>query len=219
MNYLSICQRVHEIAGFQGQFTSVQVTGYQAVVTQSVKDSYEDVQRYRPEWDYMKTHRDINVSDASVSYTLEDLWASETPDLAEYRYINWYDPGPGDRKFRLIEVPYDAFILLKFPEPHDPRLYAVQPWDRTLLISPVDGVYTLDLHYTRTLHELVNNTDEPLVPLRHRQVIVYGALMKLSTFIGNPTLYDTYSVKYAEELGQLLREENPVLTVRKRPVA
>ena len=39
MNYLQICQRVHDIAGFQGQFTSVQVTVYQAVGTTAVKDA------------------------------------------------------------------------------------------------------------------------------------------------------------------------------------
>jgi hypothetical protein len=218
MNYLQICQRVHDIAGFQGQFNTVQTSGYQAVITTSVKDAYEDVQRYRPEWNYLKTHRDINVSDASDEYLLTDLWTlGETPDLAAYRHINWYDPAT-DRAFRLIEVPYDNFILMKFPEPHQPRLYSVRPWDKALLISPVDQVYTLDLHYTKALHQLVNNTDEPLVPVRHRQIIIYGALMKISTYTGNPTLFDTYSIKYAESMGQLMREENPARRVTKRPV-
>ena len=217
MNYLTICQRVHDIVGFQGQFTSVQATGYQAVVTQAVKDSYEDVQRYRAEWNWLKASKDINVSDLADVYTLEDLWgAGFTPDLAAYRYINWYD---GTRKFRLREIHYDRFILMDFPEPHQPRLYTVRPWDKALLISPVDQVYTLDLNYTLTLDQLVNNTDEPKIPLRHQQAIVYAAVMKVSTYTGDPTLYDTYSVKYAEEMGQLMREENPARWVTKRPIA
>jgi hypothetical protein len=218
MNYLAICQRVHEIAGFQGQFNTVETTGYQSVITQAVKDAYEDVQRYRPEWNYLKTRRNINISEASDEYTLGELWtAGETPDLAAYRHINWYNPDT-DRSMRLLEVPYDDFVLMQFSKPGEPRLFSIRPWDKALLISPVDQVYTLDLHYTKTLHQLVNNTDEPLVPLRHRQTIVYGALMKVSTYTGNPTLYDTYALKYAEEMGQLMREENPARRVTKRPV-
>jgi len=219
MNYLAICQRVHEIAGFQGNFPDVNTAGYQAVITQSVKDAYEDIQRYRPEWNYLKARRNINVSDAADVYSLTDLWGGlVASDLADYRHINWFNPDT-DRSMRLIEVDYDSFVLMQFSEPHEPRLYSVRPWDKALLISPVDQVYTLDLHYTKTLHELVNNTDEPLIPSRHHQLIVYGALMKVSTFVGNPTLFDTYSMKYAEEMGQLMRESNPAKAVRKRPVA
>ena len=221
MNYLTICQRVHDTVGFQGQFTSVLTGGYQAVITQAVKDSYEDIQRYRKEWQWLKNHRDVNVSDLKSEYTLEELWgAGFTQDLASYRYINWYDTsGPTVRKFRLIPVEYDNFILMTFSEPHEPRLYSVRPWDKALLISPVDANYTLDLHYVQTLDQLVNNTDEPQIPLRHQQAIIYGAIMKVSTYTGDPTLYDTYSVKYAEELGQLMREENPARSVTKRPIA
>lgn len=218
MNYLSLCQRVHEIAGFQGQFTSVDVTGYQSVITQAVKDAYEDIQRYRKEWNWLKSTRTINVSDAATEYTIEELWAGATPDFAEYRFIDYHR---ARGIFRLIEVPYDAFVLMDFSSwgNKEPYYWSSRPWDKALLISPVDQVYTLDLHYTKKLDVLKVNTDVPKIPDRHHQLIVYGALMKVSTFMGNPTLYDTYNVKYSEELGQLMREENPAVRVIKRPIA
>ena len=219
MTFLEICQRVHDLVGFQGRFTSVDATGYQAVLVQAVKDAYDDVQRYRKDWNWLKDHRSINVDNSKTTYTTKDLWGNDTPDFAEYRHINWYDTsGTQDRKFRLIYVPYDAFMLMKFSEPHQPRYWTSEPWSKSLLISPVDQLYTLDLHYTRTLDPLVNNGDTPDIPERHQMMIVYGAVMKLSTFVGNPTLFDTYSFKYSEGMGQLLREENPAKTVRKRPV-
>ena len=220
MNYLSICQRVHEIAGFQGQFNTVDTTGYQAVITQAVQDAYEDIQRYRPEWQFTKLRRDVNVSDAATEYPLDELWGTtETSDLASYRYINWYDSAKS-RNHRLIEINYDTWQFQKTDRnPGEPRAWAMRPWDKALLITPVDKVYTLTIHYVRDLDELTQNTSVPLIPQRHHQLIVYGALLKVSTFIGNPTLFDTYSLKYAEEMGQLMREENPARVVTKRPIA
>lgn len=212
MNFLQICQRVHDIVGYQGQFTSVETTGYQQVVVTAVKDAYEDVQRYRADWDYLKYKRSINVDNSQSEYTLQELWGSETPDLAEYRFIDY-------NKRQLTKVDYDDFVLLEFSEAKEPQYWSVEPWSKSLLISPVDMLYTLDLHYNRSLDTLSVNTDVPLIPLRHHQILVYGAIMKLATFVGNPTLYDTYAVKYAEELGQLMREENPVKRVTKRPIA
>lgn len=220
MNFLTICQRVHNIVGYQGQFTSVNVTGYQATLVAAVKDAYEDIQRYRTDWDWIKAQRDINVVAGTNIYTLDDLWGGvvDSADLSQYRYINYHSPR---RVERLIYVDYDAYVLMDFTNWNDkePRLWSVRPWDKALVISPVDGNYTLEMHYLRDLHELVSNTDEPILPPRHHQLLVYGAIMKLSTFTGDPTLFDTYSTKYAIEMGQLMREENPVKTVRKRPIA
>lgn len=219
MQYLTICQRVHDLIGYQGQFTSVQATGYQATITRAVQDAYEDIQRYRVDWQWLKNVRNINVSDASDEYTIDELWgAGNLPhDFSSYRYINWTKD---NRTRRLIEVPYDAYMLMDFENfgSYEPRLWSYKPWDKSLLISPVDKVYTLELHYLKTLDRLTNNTDVPLIPERHQQAIIYGAVMKLSTFTGDPTLFDTYSVKYAEELGQLMREENPRKVVTKRPI-
>ena len=220
MTYLQICQRVHEIAGFQGQFTSVQATGYQAILTQAVRDAYEDVQRYRSDWHWMHVNKDINVDNLKDRYEISDLFGAGDIPFADYLYINWYKPST-TRRVRLKEVPYDAFLFISFTDEQtkEPRLWTQEPTGKALVISPVDQVYTLDLHYIRALDDLTSNTQEPIVPARFHQILVYGALMKLSTYIGNPTLYDEYSVKYAEILGQLMREENPAKTVRKRPVA
>ena len=216
MNFLSICQRTHDIVGFQGQFTSVQATGFEAVLVTAVQDTYQDVQRYRTEWDWLRQTRQINVSDVKTVYTLDELWGAETPDLASYLYINWSSPR---RIQRLRQIHYDDFQFLVDPQPGDPRAWTYDLQNFNLEITPVDQVFTLDLYYTKSLDALLNNIDVPLIPDRHHQILVYGACMKLSTFVGNPTLYDTYAIKYAEELAQLMRESNPVKRVTKQPVA
>lgn len=213
MTYLDICRRVNDIVGFQGTINTVDTTGYQSTLTTAVKDAYEDIQRYRKDWDWMKKNRTINIASGTDFYTLEELWAGETVDLAEYRYINY------DYK-RMRELGYDAFELIDWSDwESEPKEYAINPQDKSLLISPVDQVYTLDLYYISTLQELANNGDVPILPARHQQLIVYSAILKLSTFVGNATLYDTYSVKTAEGMGQLMREENPYREIRKRPIA
>jgi len=212
MNYLEICRRTNAIVGFQGTISSVAASGYQETLTTAVRDAFEDIQRYRKDWDWMKATRTINVSSVKEEYTLEELWSGDTVDLSEYRYINYdYD--------RLQEIAYDQYVGMDFRSPGLPRLYSTIPWSKNLLISPLDTVYTLNLHYIKTLQELRSNIDVPRLPVRHHQLIVYMAVMKLSTFIGNATLYDTYSDATATAMGQLLREENPYREVRKRPIA
>ena len=220
MNYLQICQRVHDIAGFQGQFTGVTATGYQAVLTAAVREAYEDVQRYRAEWNWLKQNRTINVDGTKDVYTLSDLFgATVTVDLADYRYINWTKDSES-RARRLQQVEWDTFQLMKFSDEGDrPHYWTYDPANFDLYLGHLDALYQLDLFYTLDLDILVKNTQVPLIPNRHHNIIVYGACMKLATFVGQPTLFDTYSVKYAEELGQLMRETNPPKTVTKRPIA
>jgi hypothetical protein len=214
MDYLTICQRVNDAVGFQSSITSVDAVGYQATLTQAVKDAYDDVQRYRTDWEFSKRHRSVNVSELSSSYTLTELWSGDTVDLSQWQYINY------DYK-RIPQMDYDSFVLQDFTTygASEPRFFAIEPWTKSLLIAPVDQVYTLDVHYLVTLHKLVLNTDVPNVPERHHQLIVYKAIMKLATFVGNITLYDTYALQTAIELGQLMREENPAKAVTKRPIA
>lgn len=214
MNYLEICRRTNDIVGFQSDVASVDTTGYQATLTAAVKDAYEDIQRYRPDWNFMKAKRSINVSNLATEYSLETLWAGDTVDLAEWQYINY------DYR-RLGFIHYDTFVLTDFSgyNNKEPRGWSVVPATKDLLITPVDQVYTLEAHYIRTLHELSGNNSVPILPKRFHQLIVYSAIMKLSTFVGNLTLYDTYSMKTSMLMGQLMREENPAKVVRKRPLA
>lgn len=214
MNFLTISRRVNDIVGFQGTVSSTSATGYQATLNQAVKDAYEDIQRYRSDWDFRKRHKTINVASTANSYTLASLWGTATPDLATWEYINY------DYK-RLPQHTYDSYIIqdLSTYTAQEPTGFAIEPYTNSLLIYPVDGVYSMDAHYIRKIHELSGNSSVPILPERHHMLIVYGAVMKLSTFVGNQTLYDTYSLAYSQEMGQLLREENPVKRVRKRPVA
>jgi len=214
MNFLEISRRTSDIVGFQGTVSSVSATGYQATLNQAVSDAYEDIQRYRSDWDFRKRHKSINVSSSANSYTLADLWGLDTPDLATWEYINY------DYR-RMGRLTYDSYIITDYSAytAQKPTLFSIEPYTNSLLIAPVDQVYTLDAHYILKLDELSGNTAIPILPERHHMLIVYGAVMKLSTFVGNATLYDTYSLMYTQELGQLMREENPAKKVRKRPVA
>ena len=220
MTYLQICQRVHDIAGFQGQFTSVQATGYQAILTTAVRDTYQDIQRYRKDWWFMQVNKDISVDETKTRYEISDLFGVGDIPFGDYQYINWYKTGT-TRRTRLIEVPYHEFQFFSFTDNQskEPRLWTQEPFGKALVISPVDTNYTLDLHYIREIDDLSSNSQEPIIPARFHQALVYGALIKLSTYIGNPTLFDEYSMKYAEIMGQLMREENPAKHVIKRPIA
>lgn len=210
MNYLQLCQRVHDIAGFQGQFASVDSLGYQAVVARAVEDAYEDIQRYRDDWDFLQAQKDITIGPSQQIYTLSQLGAS---DLSIWKYINF-------NYRRMQEMTHELWSLQDYSNwsGQEPLYWAWRPSDRALCISPVAENSVCTMYYIRTLHALTLNTSVPIIPERHQQLIVYGALMKMSTYLGNMTLFDTYSIKYAEGLGQLMREANPPKSITKRPI-
>lgn len=214
MDFLTICQRVNNVVGFQGNVTSVDATGYQQVLTQAVKDAYQDIQRYRTDWDFQKRSRSVNVSDAKREYTIAELFYPDTADLEIWEYINY------DHR-RLSFLPYELYQLIDFDEKNGgkPQFWSLEPASNNLLVGKLDKVYTLNINYIRTLDVLVSNSSVPIIPERHHQLIVYMAIMKLATFVGNLTLYDTYSQKVAIELPQLMREQNPAKRVQKRPIA
>lgn len=214
MNFLDICKRVNNLVGFQGVLTSVSPTGYQAVLVNAVKDAWEDIQRHRVDWDFMRATKSVNVDGSQNYYSLDQLWGTAEPDLGNWLYVS-YDYQ------RLMQLSYDAYEGEDFTAwtGHKPYLYAIDPATKGLYISPVDANYTLDIYYTKELQNLTTATQVPWLPERYHQAIVYGAVVKLATFVGNPTLHDTYALKYDQIMGSLMREENPPKFVRKRPVA
>lgn len=189
-------------------------SGYQAVITQAVTDTYEDIQRYRDDWDFLQAQKTIAVGPSQDIYPLATLWGTETPDLARWKHINY------DYR-RLQEMEWNTYELYDFSNwtGQKPIYWAWRPYDYALCISPVGTNYSLEMYYYKELDILTLNTSVPIIPTRHHQLLVYGALMKVASYLGNMTLFDTYSIKYAEELGQLMREANPPKRIYKRPIA
>jgi len=212
MNYLQMCQRVHDIAGYQGTFNSVDATGYQTVITRAVQDAYEDIQRLRDDWDFLQGERTVSVGPSQNVYTLAELFGTDTIDLAHWKYVIY------DYR-RLQEMTWDLYNLTNFANwSGEPHSWAWRPYDRALMLSPVKENSNITIYYIKELDELTLNTSEPTLPKRHHQCIIYGALMKVATYLGNVTLFDMYAQLYAQELNQLMREANPPKSITKRPI-
>ena len=211
MNYLQLCQRVHDIAGFQGQFNSVSATGYQAVIVRAVQDAYEDIQRYRDDWDFLQKRKVVGVGPSQSVYTLADLGLE---NLQQYKYVNF-------NSRRMMEMEFETYQLYDFSNwsTHQPHYWSWEYATMDFYISPVGENYDIEINYIDELDTLSINTDTPRILSRHHQCIVYGALMKVGTYLGKMTLYDMYAIKYAEALGQLMRESNPPKRITKRPIA
>jgi len=81
-----------------------------------------------------------------------------------------------------------------------------------------DETHTLHIIYQKKVGELKNATDEPIMPLEKRQVLVYGALADMFFRERNQDLGQFFEAKFAKMLGDMendqeFTDERPLLYV------
>ena len=60
--------------------------------------------------------------------------------------------------------------------------------------------YSLNIHYTLRIDNLVANADQPLIPLTHRVILVYGALADWFSVQRNEASQQIWEGKWRDEL-------------------
>lgn len=66
-----------------------------------------------------------------------------------------------------------------------------------------DANYILHLDYFKQVEELINDTDEPLIPLNNRVILVYGAISEFASLQRDEVTSAIYDRKYKDELKKL----------------
>ena len=214
MNYLELCQQVNLYTGFQGTISSVDTSGYQALLVDAVKKSWIDIQNEREDWDFMYTSVSFSTVQGTSEYTTDTIFGTSTEMLGKWDKLRIvYDYKP------LRYINYKNFVLIEDTTQEEPSYFTIRPSDRAILINTPDDAYTITAYYTKTPQELENNADIPAMPKKHHNVIVYAAVIELAAFVSSAEIYQKNITNYSKSMGQLMRDHVPAREIRKRPIA
>lgn len=190
--FLQLVNKVERESGIinQGQrlTTTVGARGRQEKIVYWTSQAWEEVQRDRRDWTFLRKQFDEPLTIGQKTYTPAQLgitdfggWVSEADN---FRPFTLYDPalGKGDES-RLTPVNHRAWLDAFDVGTHDttrPNTVSIG-FDRTLNVGPTpDKQYVLRGWYRRKIQTLAADSDVPYLDEQFHDAIVYRALMLLA---------------------------------------
>ncbi len=222
MNYLEICQRVHRLAQVQGQFGSVVDTGINREIAQIVSDCWVDIQKYRKDWLFMWKELSFITEVGREYYDTDYLFPTPgTSDLGYFKLVDYrtsmYAVDPDDLKTRSVTfVEYEQFrhSFRNESSTGSPRWWTYHPASYEIQVQGTpDKLYALTSDYYRLPQVLTENVDVPHILSKWHDLIVYKALSDFGAAKSIHGISSKFEMKYAVELGELMREQAPARTV------
>ena len=211
MNFLELVQETNSEAGFQGSITSVSATGYQERIVYAVKKAWIDIQKKRSDWNFMRTSTTFNTASGTNVYDVSTIGITDHSEWIKKSLI--YDYAP------LTEYDYDLYLTTDISsQSGEPTNFSIRPSDHALIIWPSTGTYSIEAHYWKTPQVLTDTIDTPGFKVEHHRLIVNAAVLRMTAFINNPSIYTKHSDEFRDGLGELMRKEVPTRRIKARPL-
>lgn len=221
MNYLELCQAVRSRIGLHGSgpTTVIAPTDVEKDIVDAVRDSWIDIQNYRPDWDWMRDTATFSVLTSKQTYTRTDVGG---PSHRIRKYVPnsmWLNNGSQWKKLVQQEEDYYKAKFKNDTAGNEPYNYAVQRRDQSLLIEKSDASYSVEIDYYKTAQVMTQNTTIPEFETHWHTLIVYLAIQKLSSTIASPSTGYEFAQAYAVMMGQLMRSHLKKKSIRTRGIA
>jgi hypothetical protein len=222
-----LCQTVHKklradknLPGSAPTSTTSQ-TGLLGEIVTFVDDAYEAIQQLLETWNWRRLQGTFNTTASTRSYSTATIQSSlPTFDIllpmngqyGDQRYILCHltSTGVGDQTpvfFRPYEVWRGYFDQGTRPT-GKPTHFTFRP-DGTLELDPTpDAIYTLTFDYRRTLHALAADGDEPIIPAKFQDAIVWGAILEYCATRDNVQDLERKAMKAYDEIMGIMRSES-----------
>ena len=228
MTFLELCKMVHNRAQVQGVFTSVTEVGINGEIAGLVRDSWEDIQKLRPRLLFMIKELSYTLSPTIDLYPLADLFAVPgSDDFARWEEdpgsLRLTNPVTGDQ----VTPRYRDFFDLRNRtlnssdyNPDTPQFWTYHPQTFTIQLFPAPHLaFTVKQDYYRSPQILAVNNDTPHIRSNYHSLIAYKAISEFAaakSFVG---IHQRYELRYAQQVGELMREFNPEAIYKLNPVA
>jgi len=218
VNFLQLCQKVRRQGAVSGTGPAsvLNQTGDYARIVEWVNDAWRFVQNER-RWNWMW--------DTTTLATVADQQTYSAASDCDFLRSNakCYKDSDGSRsEYWLTYMPYAEFHRNYLKGSYDasaPKVITRSP-DGNLLLHPTpDDVYTVTYQYYRLPSDLSGNTDEPAMPERYHDLIVYKALQYLGEYEAAPGILQLNTSKYDELMVFALRDMTEEFDVRWVPLA
>lgn len=209
MNFLELCQRVREEAGISGSGPTT-VSGQQGQllkIVQWVRSAWNDIQILRTDWNFLWRLLEYDTSPG------EDAYTTGSSDIGRVKKITIRDKLIGRVDESVVtQIDYDDLVDrygVGIERTGRPQHFAIRP-DNAIVYGPTpDKVYVARLEYYRRPQVLTANTDIPVMPVHHHDLIVYRALLKFAAHYESTVQYQDARAVHDELLNHLEMEQLP----------
>lgn len=219
MTFLELCKMVARESGtITGDYpvTVIGQTGRLLKIVKWVEQAWEEIQNKRNAWKFLTGTFEGETVDGLAYYAADDFgldrlaaWPRDgmtiyddaigTDDEGPLTYIEWAD-------YREM---YDRGTAVEEKPVH----YSISP-DNELYFGPVpDGAYIVRGEYRKAPQVLGNDDDEPDMPERFHRAIAWAALVYLAEHDESNTHLMTYGRRYGVLMGNLERDQLPMITI------
>lgn len=227
MTFLELCRMVHNRAQVQGVFTSVAEVGINGEIAGLVRDAWEDIQTIRPRLLCMIKEKTYTLTPDIDEYSLAILFAVPGSDdfarwESEKKSLRLTRPSDG----KVITPHYLDFFnfrartLNDVSDSTEPRWWTYHPQSFAIHFYPApDVAFTVAQDYYRTPQVLASNTESPHIRSNWHSLIAYKAISEFTAAKSMVGLHQRYELRYAQKIGEFLREFQPAATYHMNPVA
>lgn len=203
--FLEIAQTVDKILGTQGNINTVESPDYHVLLAEHVRNSWVSIQNLRQDWEFLRTSVDVNLTVGKIEYTTFDIFGVTADPVGKWdtRYL-LYDKDP------LIYVDYNNYILEDWDtDSNEPKRFTFHKNSNHLYFNTPDKAYTVTAYYYQKPQVLKENTDTIICPDEFIYAVIYKTCASIGMYLGIPEIYQYYSVLASQEIGAMMRKENP----------
>lgn len=226
--FLELCRSVHRTLriGEDPPGTAPEtVEGQEGVLAEIVawvQEAYRDIQEDQQAWAFREHQQTITVA-AGVRTVGASLLPSDYESLRPFtadmrhRHILVAPSGQAPAANQPVWfIPWEEWRGGRYERgtaasaTGQPNYFTVMPDDSLRLYPKPDASVDLTLAYTRVVHELVADTDEPMIPAQHQPVIVWRALMSYAdSREKTQEIYQKWERRRRQAMQRLYREQLP----------
>lgn len=210
MDFLSLCKKARQEARISGDgpVTVNSQIGILNDVVNAVQDAWHDLQMQQPTWSFMEASEHVALTPDQLKYSVGDLGIQRLGKVVsihigfrELEALSWSEYQTTSHLSELVG---------------EPVYYCFGP-DRNLRFLPaLTDPTEVFIRYRKTPSELILNTDEPDIPIEHRPVIYWAAVMKLTANESDSVIYQKAMEHYDAYLLGLQDEFLPAMEFRGR---
>lgn len=219
MNKLEMAVELREMCGLSGaDATTVGARGEWLVLINAIKRAWEDIQRNRPDWLWMRktvsfttiaAQGEYSYSAAPLSLTDFGAWDTDTFRL--------YNTSVADELFlNYVKYAYFRDYWLFGTS----RTINYQPYDftisptKSIIFGPApDAAYTVTADYLKTPSTLDSDSSEPDMPARFHMLIVYEAMKFIGMRESGVELFEYARMQAAQLKFDLELDQLPEITI------
>lgn len=204
MTLLDILREVSAACGLQGDIDTVSnLKDIQDNIYMFTRMAYQFIQLMSDDWKFMNKTAKTNLTTGVTTIS--------GTGIAKWKWVRFLGR---DLKY----VPYEDYVDQDWTTPRPPSVYTIDE-SNNIILNELDKLYQVTYKYVRTPHDILSDSDVPIIPARFHRLIVHKAAADFGSWLGNSEIEDKNLTQYDWLLLVMRRSEIPEKHIKYQPIA